>query len=186
MDELYVFAVMSVVGEPPDSNQMEFVRDDCTFMPLGEGQIFTIDKNIWKVAGRSPEFVCFPDASECSTVFQKALEPGVIVLVGLIRDSELDVPGRGVTDLEPLHLGDTYRAIDAGYDVTDLWGLSAISDCGYTEDDMVAIRKLGISANEYGLIDREADGLRFAAFADRHVEEHAPFQPIKIKIIQPK
>ena len=185
MDELYVFAAMSIFGDPPNNDNMEGVRGDYTFSPFGGSQIFTIDEDVWKLAGGRPDLVFFPDSSECSTTFQKALEPGVVVLVGLVGESKLDVPGRGLTDLETLQLGDKYRAVDAGYDVTDSFGLSAICNVGYTGDDMIAIRNLGISVNEYGLIGSETDSFRFAEFADSHVEEHAPFQPIKIKIIQP-
>lgn len=185
MNGFYVFAVMSIVGDPPNSNKMEVVRDDYIFMPFGGSQILTIDEDIWKAVGGRPELVFFPDSSECSAAFQKALEPGVVVLVGLVGESKLDVPGRGLTDLEPFQLGDKYRAVDAGYDVTDSFGLSAISNVGYSTDDTAAITNLGVSVNEYGLIHSETDSLRFAEFADSHVEEHAPFHPIKIKIIQP-
>lgn len=185
MDEIHVFAVMSIVGDPPNSNKKEFFRSDYIFMPLGGSQIFTIDKNVWKVAGGRPDLVFFPDSSECSTAFQKALEPGVIVLVGLIGESKLDVPGRGLTDLEPLQIDDKYRAVDVGYDVTDYFGLSAICDVGYSRNDITDLDNLNVTVNEYGLIQNKTDSLRFAEFADSHVEEHAPFQPIKIKIIQP-
>lgn len=89
-----------------------------------------------------------------------------------------------MTDLGLLQLNDKYQAVDAGYDVTDSFGLSAISNVGYFKDDLAAIISLDISVNEYGLIDNKTDSLRFIDFADSHVEEHAPFHSIKIKIIQ--
>jgi hypothetical protein len=184
MDEFYVFAVISAVGDPPNGNKMGVVRGDYVFMPFGGSQIFTIDEDIWKAAGGNTELVFFPDNSECNAIFQKALESDAVVLVGLVGECKLDVPGRGFTDLEFLQIGDKYRAVDAGYDVTDSFGLSAISNVGYSKDDIATITDLGISVNKYGLIHSENDSIRFAEFADRHVEEHAPFYPIKIKIIQ--
>lgn len=185
MEELYVFAVMSVVGEPPNSDKMEVVRGDYVFVPFGGSQIFTIDEDVWKATGQHPELIFFPSGSEYNAVFHKSLESDVVVLVGLANESTLDVPGRGLTDLELLQVSDEYRAVDAGYDVVDSFGLSAVTNVGYSKGEVDAVAGLGISVNKYGLINSENDGIRFAEFADNYVEEHAPFYPMRIKIIQP-
>lgn len=186
MDRLYILAVLSIVGDPPNSNKMEVVRGDYTFMPFGGSQICTMDGDVWKAAGARPELVLFPNSSECNAAIQKALDPSVFVLMGLVGERMMDVPGQGLTNLEPLQLGDKYRTLDAGYDVTDPFGLSAISNIGYSTDDTTAIRNLGITVTEYGLIHSESDSRRLADFADSHVEEHAPFRPVRIMIIQPR
>ena len=71
----------------------------------------------------------------------------------------------------------------AGYDVVDPWLLSGLANCGYHEDDIVALRsRWGPVLNRHHLFDQAADAAAFAREADTRVREHAPFSPCGVWI----
>jgi len=65
-----------------------------------------------------------------------------------------------------------------GYDVSDQWGLSALSNCGFNPetDDIQALRTIwGSRLNKHHLFDRLDDAIAFRELSNKRIEEHAPF-----------
>ncbi len=63
-----------------------------------------------------------------------------------------------------------------GYDVADRGPTSALSNCGYTPEEMAQTRlKWRDRINQWGLLDNLDDAVTFRAFSDERVSEHALF-----------
>ncbi len=179
-----MFLVMSVTGEPPNGDKMKAIRGDYVFAPFGGNKIFTVDADLWKIYGQNLEQIFFPSANEYRAIIDQSLNSNTHILVGLIGEHKLNVPGRGLTTLEAFIAKKEYRMmIDMGYDVVDYFGLSAIANIGYTSNEVTDIENLDIDTNRFGLINNKDDGIRFALFADTSAEEHSPFIPIRVKAI---
>lgn len=184
MDERYVFVVLLISGAPPSAEELRKGHADYVFAPLGGNKIYTIDEEIWKAIDHHIESNYFPSEEECNAILQKSMESHTAVLVGLVEHGQLDIPGRGETNLTLFSPGERYKAIDIGYDVIDSFGLSAIANVGYSTSEAQNIEKLNISLTKFGLIENKNDSDRLSVYADKYVEEHAPFSSIKIKLIR--
>lgn len=63
-----------------------------------------------------------------------------------------------------------------GYDVSDSYLLSGLSNCGYSEDEQrIAATTWATHLNRYHLFDDPAAAWRFKEFTDGRVREHQPF-----------
>jgi hypothetical protein len=75
-----------------------------------------------------------------------------------------------------------------GYDVSDRWLLSGLSNCGFVppEDDVQALRQQwGNKLNAYHLFDELKHAIEFKGFSNRRVVEHSPFFVFGIWLISP-
>lgn len=76
------------------------------------------------------------------------------------------------TSVAPLH----YTFL--GYDVGDMWLLSALSNCGFLpdRDDVTSLRnKWSNRLNEYHLFNEYRHADEFKELSDSRIKEHAPF-----------
>ncbi len=179
----YVFVVMAVVGDPPSGNEIGIVSGDYTFAPFGGSRIYTLDDEVWCATGQCAEPFFFPKATDYNEMFWNSRGSQSTVLVGLVDVGELYVPGRGITILEQLDLGNEFKSFDLGYDVVDSFGLSAITNVGYSKDDMSDIMELGCSVNQYGLIGKRECSDVFVEFVNETTTEHAPFYSVEVKMV---
>lgn len=64
-----------------------------------------------------------------------------------------------------------------GYDVSDRWLLSGLSNCGFLPgEDIEALReKWNDKLNDHHLFDRLDSAIEFRALSDQRVKEHSPF-----------
>ncbi len=63
-----------------------------------------------------------------------------------------------------------------GYDVADLALISGLSNCGYRQDEVAALRAIWSSRlNDHHLFSAPRPAADFASLTDRRVVEHAPF-----------
>ena len=68
-----------------------------------------------------------------------------------------------------------------GYDVADSGQISALSDCGYQEDEMKRARaSWGSDVNEWGLLSSFQSAVALKDFSNSRVPEHAPFYVYEI------
>lgn len=185
MNKLYLFLVMSVIGDAPSRDVMTKDSGEYIFMPLGGDRVFTVDESVWNAVGSKAEQVLIPSTGQGNIILQDKIRQGMTVFFGLVPEHEIEIPGRGMTELELYESPSNYRVIDAGYDVIDSFGVSAISNIGYTQDEVETLKGLEIAINQYGLISSHDAGVRFAEFADQYAEEHAGFFPVYIQIIKP-
>jgi hypothetical protein len=72
-----------------------------------------------------------------------------------------------------------------GYDVSDKWLLSGLSDCGTTETEMQILRQTYASdLNEHHLFDAIKPAVDFMHVSDERVRAHAPFFVFGIWLIK--
>lgn len=63
-----------------------------------------------------------------------------------------------------------------GFDVSDSWLLSGLSNCGYAQEEIDAMRaQWGPRLNAHHLFDDRLDASAFATLCGERVREHAPF-----------
>lgn len=63
-----------------------------------------------------------------------------------------------------------------GYDVADAGFCSGLSNCGYTDEEVGALRpEWAQRINDYGLLRTPEDAFAFKEISNRRVPEHAPF-----------
>lgn len=73
-----------------------------------------------------------------------------------------------------------------GYDVSDRWLLSGLSNCGFLPgvEDVRALRaEWGPSLNEFHLFSRLDEAARFRDLSDARVTEHAPFFVYGLRLV---
>ena len=181
---LYIFSILSVRGEAPNSTKIEFDKG-YKFMPFGGSEIYTIDEDIWLNIQGMPTLSFFPTLSKCNMFFDEGLNSNITVLIALTDKPQVEIPGRGLVLLQPYTKSLDSNLVDIGYDVTDLFGLSSITNIGYSMDEFSSIVDLDIGITEYGLISNKSDALKFTKFSDNHILEHSPFLPLRIKLYTP-
>lgn len=63
-----------------------------------------------------------------------------------------------------------------GFDVSDAWLLSGLSNCGYSASELAGLRgEFGPHLNRHHLFDEAGPAARFARLRSGQVTEHAPF-----------
>ncbi len=103
---------------------------------------------------------------------------GIIVAITLI--AEKVAPGREAAPILPdgrtasPEPDPAWRRL--GYDVADGSPISGLMNCGYTPDEVFALRgEWAARLNEHHLFDDPQHALNFASLTDARVPEHAPF-----------
>lgn len=188
----FVWGTVEIKGTPPTGTRLHIGRDGYTFYPFShDGPILTIDAAVWNVPGsKEPgnlRIVHWPNAANIADTFATA---GSFDDWHLIAVSDSPVAHTidpndlvNLCTLPPLSTeGGTQNFYEAGFDVIDLSGLSALTDVGYTADDIAELRPDSFAVNENGLISSIGESRRFAEVASRLVLEHAPFFPVKILV----
>ena len=68
-----------------------------------------------------------------------------------------------------------------GYDVSDEWLLSGLTNCGYSDAELPSLRRDWASRlNDHHLFAQLKDASAFKSLSDTRVSEHAPFQPFAL------
>jgi hypothetical protein len=63
-----------------------------------------------------------------------------------------------------------------GYDVADAGFTSGLSNCGYSDEELEALRpEWAKRINDFGLLRAQEDAFAFVEISNRRVPEHAPF-----------
>jgi hypothetical protein len=71
-----------------------------------------------------------------------------------------------------------------GFDVSDGFLLSCLTNCGYREDEVEALRARWTSClNVHHLFTRAADASAFRDMSNARVKEHAPFFVYGIRLV---
>jgi hypothetical protein len=67
-------------------------------------------------------------------------------------------------------------SVPLGYDVADAGFISGLSNCGYTDEELEALRpECATRINDFGLLQTLGDAFAFVGVSNRRVPEHAPF-----------
>jgi hypothetical protein len=74
---------------------------------------------------------------------------------------------------------DSVEWIPFGFDVCGSFSVSALMNCGYSEDERQRLAPIwSLVLNKFHLFEEHHYAERFATIADSLVKEHAPFVPI--------
>jgi hypothetical protein len=187
----YVLIAFATLGSPPCGTTMQSASNDYFFAPLShDGLIYTADLELWSKADVVPDSeseVFCPKKRDILSALKQAQNKDWKLLMALTEHREFETPGTPSTLLSlesVINLGRESKLVslvELGFDVVDQWtGLSALANVGYSEVDVVNLKKLKIKTNQYGLFETSDDSFKFVEFAKNAVPEHAPFLPIKV------
>ena len=159
-----------------------------TFYPLpNNGPVWTLDDQLWRATtDRSGN-----SAAAFALEMQEAVDASGLIasdqqwLAGVIDASHFwPVGSQGELALPEFSEWQAHAEIKAanslGFDVLDPTGLSALTNVGFTPDDIESIAKLSLAGNENGLLIDARSAERFAKFASSAAPEHAPFVGVEV------
>lgn len=191
MNDQYILAIVEADCSPPTGSQLHDGRSEYFFYPpKHDGDILTIDAMLWgepksHASERKPVVSMWPDAqfvSEClarlATANNWTLFATTQSSVGQTIDPDTSMV---LTPLPQL----SQSFFDAGYDVVDISGLSALTNVGYTSHDASLLPQHPMKITAHGLIAELRDAQEFAEFASKVAPEHAPFSPVKVLANRP-
>ncbi len=183
----YVWGVVRILGSPPTAERLHVLQNGYRFHPFHHtGAVLTVDPMTWDAllnvgsqltewpmpdaiasaiadAGSQPAWTMFA-LSEIDKA--RTIDPKTYAPLSKIPATSIDAFSRGVSSV--------------GYDTIDVAGLSALSNIGYSPQNVTAIAERGIDLNDYGLFASAQDAREFAEFASLAAREHAPFFPIEV------
>ena len=181
---LYIFAILLIKGKILKINK-ENKNSKFVFMPFKSDNQITIDEDIWKSFHNDTIVLYYPNEQEYDLFLNNALNEKYKIIIALIDKNNIYIPGRDVVKLIEFKIPKGYRVIELGYDVTDLFGLSAIANIGYSQEEIASILTLNLSTTKYGLLTNKKDAVKFIEYANKHILEHAPFVALKLISLVP-
>ncbi len=183
--DLYIFAILLIKEKILKINKAN-KNSKFVFMPFKSDNQITIDEDIWKSFHNETAILYYPNKQEYDLFLSKVLNGKYKIIIALIDKSNIYIPGRGVVKLIEFKVPKGYRIIEFGYDIVDLFGLSAITNIGYTQEEMASILTLNLSTTKYGLLINKKDAEKFIEYADKHILEHTPFIALKLISLVPE
>ena len=86
--------------------------------------------------------------------------------------------------VKPAEKHDSWELL--GYDISDMWLLSGLMNCGYTSSDDIQLlrKKWPKHLNEYHLFEDVETAKEFRDITDKRVKEHAPFSVYGIYLVK--
>lgn len=187
----YVWALIEVNGAPPTSNKLHQHQSGYKFYPFSHTEdIVTIDYSVWDLVDKNgdplPEVITrFPEPGVISQFIDGKTSSINWRLVVCSDSSE----ARTIDPSNPIALSKIpdrsknrflTEFISLGFDVIDLAGLSAITNVGYTTNDLSLLSRIAIVINTHGLIATAFDSQKYGEFASIAAPEHAPFFPVEV------
>ncbi len=174
----FIFAILvSKSDSVPKINSSK----DYNFAPLGCNKIYTIDADVWKSFDKDSFVLYYPNRQNLNAIIEK--NKNANILIALTNKKTLLMPGRGEVVLAE-YLCDAKKIVKTGYDVTDIFGLSALANIGYSKKEVGDICKLNLATTQYGLLKSKEDANVFTEFANKHILEHAPFMVLEILFLK--
>ncbi len=163
-------------------------------------RVLSTDWMVWpsalseKVVPEQPSPVGWADLSElrkyCSKWWRRRSRPLNLISVTLHLPSCEDEEEVGrwrsllISDLNPSEVNTSWTLL--GYDVSDEYLLSGLSNCGYERDEDIETARKTWSPhlNCNHLFDDPEKAMAFQKFSDQRVEEHSPFFTFGIWLIE--
>ena len=189
MSDQYILAILEADCSPPMGSHLHHGSDEYFFYPFEhDSVILTIDAIFWDesrshASKRKSVINMWPNktlVSECLSYVANVNNWTLFAITHASVGQTID-PNRciSLTPLPELSPG----FFDAGYDVVDICGLSALTNVGYTDHDIALLKRYSMKITVHGLIAELQDAQEFAKFASNTAPEHAPFSPVKILAI---
>lgn len=192
----YVWGLLYISGSPPTTEKLH-QRVDCQFYPFDHsGAVLTIDHDVWDIPKLDDKpyirskISYWPSATEIDNFINGEDEKDHWRLIALSdQDSAPTIDPENFVKLEEVSLSsmDSFFSgfSEAGFDVIDTSGLSALTNIGYSKIDLIQIEKQHLAINSYGLIKKLGDSYKFAECVSDIAQEHTPFFPVKIWVKKP-
>lgn len=118
-------------------------------------------------------------------------EPGWVIAISIVPES-LDqyqlVRLRSLDSTATPSVPDELWSL-LGYDVSDIWLLSALTNCGFSpsDEDVESLRAAwGPRLNRFHLFDDVQAAVRFRDISNERIPEHSPFYVLGLWLIQPE
>lgn len=193
----YVWEVLQIRGQPPQDEKFRLPQGAYKYYPFSHhGSIFTADLDLWDLSplGTSSDgtsnVMHWPNSNEIMDFVAQQCDPDTWLLM-VFSDQPLARtidPGATVELSKfPSSLNCVFPTgfLKVGFDVIDISGLSALTNVGYTADDLSKLAAMAIEINQHGLISTSNGSYRFAEFASLAAPEHAPFFPVEVWVLRP-
>jgi|GEM_PF-4797297 len=184
----YIWGVLKIKGNPPSDEKLRIPSSKYKYYPfLHQGLIFTADPSLWDLSptgvstGGGSKVSHWPSSNELADFIAGLNEEETwLLLIFSDQPSARTIDPAATVPLTkiPPPLKDGFSSV--GFDVIDMSGLSALTNVGYTEDDLSRFANMTIETNDCGLISTSGDSHRFAEFASSAAPEHAPFFPVEV------
>ena len=187
----YVWAIIEISGIPPTGKKLHQYPGEYTYYPFSHtGTILTVNYALWDLSERvgltsAPIITFWPTPNVISQLVAGELNPDVWYLIVFSDTSSArtidpsDVISLSRLPLPPVtEFSDNFSSV--GFDVIDMSGLSALTNVGYTANDLTTLSETDFGINKFGLIESSNDSLIFAEFASLAAPEHAPFFPVEV------
>lgn len=190
MDFVYVWGILRIAGTPPDYDKLGRLQEGVyTYYPFPHhGVTFTVDTSLWDLqtsSSHTVQIAYWPSADELVKLMNNKDDQGVWWLLIFSNNptaSTIDPNNSVSLSKIPSQMDDRFRTDFQfiGFDVIDMSGISALTNIGYTADNIAKLAATTVVINSYGLISSSNDSLIFAEFASEAAPEHAPFFPVEV------
>lgn len=122
-------------------------------------------------------------------IMRKINRPYSIIAIALMTEicseSEIAEGRKEYPETEPLDVKSQWKFL--GYDISDRFFLSGLSNCGYYAEERLALqREWEPRINEYHLVSGIDSANKFKIMTAERVKEHAPFYVFGIWLVETK
>ena len=106
----------------------------------------------------------------------------IALMTETCSESEMAEWRKEYPETEPLDVNPRWKFL--GYDISDRFFLSGLSNCGYGEDRLALQREWECCINEHHLVSDIESANKFKIMTDERVKEHAPFYVFGIWLVE--
>lgn len=181
----YVWGIIESCVESPNARQFTELKSEYKFYPLQhEGAIFTADSTFWRNETIA-KVNYWPSTNEIAHILlSHKLENHLLVILSDNNSASTIDPNTLVKLSKiPVDVKKSFEFVDAGFDVIDISGLSALTNIGYASADLSTLDN-NLKVTQYGLIASISEARKFANFASNVAPEHSPFFTVKVNLIE--
>jgi len=194
MSHNLLVALFAPSSDPPAGAELRRLRNGYSFAPVSHAKaVLSIDPGVWFGGTRdeinSGDFAWMPTPDNAQELIAKWRAGRRYLLAGLTDRRDFPQPGpslREMMSLPSVGFEDLATMQDAGFDVVDWAGVSGVTNVGLTPAEVEAVRGLDVQSTSFGLIGDPGDAARFAAMLDKLAPEHAPFLPVRVRVLKPR
>jgi hypothetical protein len=181
----FILEMFVAKGDPPRIN-VHNSNEGYSFAPFAgdDNLVYTSDINLWRSVNiKGCETFC-PSMKDIESMLNFKGNNRIIIV--LTEEGEYVFPGSDVKKSlvfwgEITNVYGEEQFCELGFDVIDMWtGISALSNIGYKNTDLIELEKSHLISNEFGLLSTYTDAISFSRFASYAAAEHAPFTPVKL------
>jgi hypothetical protein len=182
-------------SEWDDVRKREYLlRDDATRVLSTDSKVWPSIFQLERSLDRTEELPEYRHVSEslaelrrvAGGIMRKSNRPYSIIAIALMTEtcSETEIAEwrKEYPEPEPLDVKSQWSFL--GYDISDRFFLSGLSNCGYGQDRPALQREWAPCINEHHLVSEIDSANKFKIMTDERVKEHAPFYVFGIWLVE--